>query len=145
MIKTRIANLNDIKVIVSLMSDLGYKVTGELIDSKLRQFEKSDTDIVYVAEDIDTGEILGAISLHLLPTFHAPGYIGRITSLIVSTENRGSGVGTLLMDQADKYFIANGCLRAEVTSGDERQEAHRFYEKHNFTIDERRFIKRYNI
>jgi hypothetical protein len=49
----------------------------------------------------------------------------------------------LLVDAADQLFISSGCIRAEVTSGDQRPEAHAFYQAQGYMPNERRFIKRY--
>ena len=77
--------------------------------------------------------------------FHVEGRLGRITLLVVDVVTRGKGVGTNLVIHADAYFRKHECVRAEVTSGDQRHEAHAFYKAMGYQLDERRFIKRYWI
>ncbi|WP_244436237.1 GNAT family N-acetyltransferase [Herbaspirillum frisingense] len=74
--------------------------------------------------------------------FHTAGFLGRITSLVVDTGCRGQGIGTALMGSANEWFMANGCVKVEVTSGDQRESAHQFYESLGFSGDGQRFSKR---
>ncbi len=67
----------------------------------------------------------------------------RITALIVDADMRSSGVGRSLVTVADSYFLKNNCIKAEVTSGDQRKVAHYFYEALGYLEDQRRFIKHY--
>lgn len=75
--------------------------------------------------------------------FHQEGRLGRITSLVIDQEYRGLGVGALLVSEADHFFKRSGCVRAVVTSGDHRPQAHMFYQQQGYQQDERRFLKRF--
>jgi GNAT superfamily N-acetyltransferase len=77
-----------------------------------------------------------------LPLFHTPGYLARITALVVAATARGIGVGRALLAATEAYAWSTGCVRIEVTSGDHRPDAHAFYERLGYHVDERRFIKR---
>ncbi|HEY8099484.1 MAG TPA: GNAT family N-acetyltransferase [Burkholderiaceae bacterium] len=136
------ASLDDVDDIASLLTELGYAVTADLIRDKLKAFEASEADAVLLARQ--GAYVVGVVSLHMLELFHATGKLGRITSLVVSSAMRNQGVGSALIDAADRYFIAKGCIRAEVTSGEHRKEAHAFYIQSGYQEDERRFVKRYN-
>lgn len=135
------AKLEHAEAISHLMDELGYNATATLIENNLQFIAKSEFDQVFVA--ISDGKVIGAISCHLTTLFHVSGMCGRITSLVVSSDIQNGGVGKALVARADKYFIENGCVKAEVTSGDHRVDAHRFYEKQGYLEDERRFIKLY--
>ena len=139
--EVREALLSDATSIVSLMKQLGYKVTIELIQQKLTAFNKTPIDIVYVATDKNM--IIGIISCHLTSLFHQEGSSGRITSLVIDENSRGLGVGRALVNTAEEFFMNSGCVKSEVTSGDHRSEAHKFYQSCGYKLDERRFIKIY--
>ena len=141
MTHVRSANADDAHAIAALMLQLGYEISCELVSRKVSRFSCSSDDAVFVAE-LD-GLIVGVMSLHTLEMFHCDGRLGRITSLVIDGKHRGSGVGKLLVCAADEYFVRNGCVGAEVTSGDHRGQAHGFYESQGYAFDERRFIKRY--
>lgn len=155
----RPAQAADAPGITRLLHTLGYPATGELVHDKLLALMGGphDTVLVALADDPHDGShdgshngshdthhdrpLLGLISLHALELFHAPGRLGRITALVVADDARGQGVGAGLVDAADRWFRAAGCVRAEVTSGDHRPQAHAFYEAMGYLPDERRFMK----
>lgn len=141
MTNIRSAKISDATMIAALLKQLGYVATATLVENKIALLASSPNDLVLVAEKY--GIVAGIISLHTTELFHEDGRIGRITSLVIDSGQRGSGIGQLLVDAADQYFISSGCVRAEVTSGDHRLDAHAFYQAQGYLPDERRFMKRY--
>lgn len=135
----RLANVEDAEAIAALVKQLGYQTTQTALAGKLRLFQQSENDAAFVA--IEDHAVIGCISVHILELFHTSGRLGRITSLVVHSNRRAAGVGTALVAAAEKFFKTTGCIKAEVTSGDHRATAHRFYRKQGFVEDERRFIK----
>lgn len=137
----RPAELIDAERISALMGELGYQASSQLIERKLLVLGKSANDLVLVVDDNET--VIGVVSLHVQEMFHQEGRLGRITSLVIDEQYRGIGVGTLLVSEADRFFKRSGCVRAEVTSGDHRPQAHMFYQQQGYQQDERRFLKRF--
>ena len=125
--------------IAVLFGQLGYEATAAQLRDRLAALEPSTADLVLVATHDDV--ITGCISLHILPLFHAAGGLGRITSLVVDGHWRGRRIGAALMDAAGAWFAAQGCLKMEVTSGNQRLDAHRFYAAHGMARDSQRFSK----
>lgn len=138
----RPAKVSDAVKIAELMEQLGYIASPALLANKIAVLGGSPCDLVLVAEHNET--LVGVISLHITELFHAYGSIGRITTLVVASNRHGEGIGKLLIDAADKFFISAGCVRAEVTSGNHRAKAHAFYENNGYIPDERRFMKSYD-
>ena len=138
---TRVALSEDAPAVARLLAQLGYTASDALIAGKLRLFAASECDEAFVA--IASGRVVGCIGLHAHELFHAAGRLGRITALVVDKASRGSGAGRALIEAADSWFRSRGCIRAEVTSGDERADAHRFYVANGYQADERRFVKRF--
>lgn len=138
----RQAAATDADDIAACLSALGYGTSASLVADRLASFVGSSTDAVFVASSEGGTRLLGVISAHLLPLFHTPGLLGRITSLAVRPEARGTGVGKALVTAAEEWAWASGAVRMEVTSGDHRPEAHAFYQAIGYALDERRFIKR---
>lgn len=64
-----------------------------------------------------------------------------ITSLVVDERWRGRRIGSALVDAAAGWFAANGCIKMEVTSGNRRLDAHRFYEAHGMARDSQHFSR----
>ncbi|WP_254608530.1 GNAT family N-acetyltransferase [Burkholderia lata] len=138
--ETREALRSDCTAIASLMHQLGYDATPALIHEKLQSLADQPHDRVCVAT-LD-GEVVGSISLHILPLFHAAGNLGRITSVVVDERHRGCGIGAALMAAAERWFEAGRCVKLEVTSGDRRPDAHRFYAHHGFARDGQRLSRK---
>ncbi|KAJ3473514.1 hypothetical protein NLI96_g12964 [Meripilus lineatus] len=131
---------SDHTTIASLLKQLGYQTTPALVLEKIEALLPSPMDKIIVASARE--EVIGSISLHALPLFHAPGNLGRITSMVVNERFQGNGVGSALIDAAEHWFRQVGCVELEVTSGDHRPSAHRFYERHGFVSDGHRLSKR---
>ncbi|MEX3629108.1 MAG: GNAT family N-acetyltransferase [Burkholderia sp.] len=129
----------DAPAISALLHQLGYEAGPALVHGKLVALAGSAADAVLVAA-ID-GEVAGCISLHALPLFHAEGRLGRITSLVVDQGRRSRGIGAALMAAAAAWFETAGCVKTEVTSGDHRADAHRFYACHGYARDGQRLSR----
>jgi GNAT superfamily N-acetyltransferase len=62
-----------------------------------------------------------------------------LQDLIVTSSHRGAGVGAKLIDAASDWARDRGCTHLELSSGDGRKDAHRFYraqgmsQSYNFT------------
>jgi GNAT superfamily N-acetyltransferase len=139
----RPATASDAEAISGLLDELGYSVRPALVLQKIQLLSASDHDAVYVAEISYT--VVGVIGLHTTDLLHCSGRLGRITALVVSEKQRGAGVGKALVETADRYLKQQGCIRAEVTSGDHRLGAHAFYHSNGYAPGERHFVKRYDL
>ena len=138
----RPARFEDASTISILMDQLGYGASRELIEKKLRAFDQSSIDAVYVA-DIN-GVVVGEISCHITSMFHQEGNSGRITSLVIDQTQRGLSIGKQLVAQAEAFFKSCDCVKSEVTSSEHRTVAHAFYESCGYERVERRYIKSYD-
>ena len=62
-----------------------------------------------------------------------------LQDLIVTSSHRGCGVGAKLLEAASEWARERGCTHLELSSGDGRKDAHRFYraqgmsQSYNFT------------
>jgi len=129
----------DASAVAELMATLGYPSLIEQTRRRITAYLDSADTAAFVAEV--EGKIAGVISFHCVPMFHAEGFLGRITSMVVATDCRQKGIGRLLVDAAEKFGRERGCTRFEVTSGDHRADAHAFYERLGYRVDCRRFLK----
>jgi GNAT superfamily N-acetyltransferase len=139
-IEIRVATVQDAGQISLLIHELGYVFSPQQLRQKLIDLQGSKTDRVLVA--VSGEELLGCISLHVIPLFHAEGNLGRITALVVSEHRRDQGIGHALIMQSHQWFEAAFCVRFEVTSGDQRERAHRFYERHGYARQGQRLLRK---
>ncbi|BFI96776.1 MAG: hypothetical protein RSP_22860 [Rhodanobacter sp.] len=126
-VEIRSAHAGDAEQVAALIRQLGYAMEPDTLRVKLTQLATSGADQVFVAES--EGRLLGCLGLHAVPLLHAEGTLGRLTTLVVDEAHRGRGIGHALVMAAHAWFKAAGCTRFEVTSGDHRERAHRFYER----------------
>ena len=123
-IAVRAAVAGDATAVASLLGELGYPQDHCSVEHRLATLT-GRADAVLVA--ICARTVVGVIGMHLVPTLHAPGCLGKITALAVSETARARGVGTALVRAAEAWAEAQGARRFEVVSGNHRPEAHRFY------------------
>jgi len=140
-VTVRPASLADAMEVANCLAELGYGTAVEVVTEKLIAVAASDAGAVFVATGAASERMLGVASVHLLPLFHAPGSLARLTALAVRRSAQRRGVGRALLAAAEAFAWAAGCKRMEVTSGDHRPAAHAFYRAVGYIEDERRFIK----
>ena len=140
-VPVRRAEPADAAEIARCLDALGYGTPASLVRERLARFARSDGDAVFVAGGEPGARLLGVASVHVLPLFHAAGYLARLTALAVVEEARGAGVGRALVAAVEAWAWALGARRVEVTSGDHRPAAHAFYQAIGYASDERRFVK----
>src|SRR5205809_7862575 len=139
----RRAETGDAAAIAVCLAALGYATAPALVAEKLSALMGSSSDTVLVAEDPTTG-IVGVVSVHLVPLFHAAGNLARLTALAVVPGHQRKGVGRALVAAAEAFAWQRDCRRVEVTSGDHREDADTFYRALGHAQDERRFIKHWS-
>ncbi|TDU88022.1 ribosomal protein S18 acetylase RimI-like enzyme [Kribbella voronezhensis] len=127
----RPVQLADAGAVNELLAVLGYP-QGEPQDTARRINAWSDdpSGVVYVAEE--AGVVAGVIAVQLCPFFEREGSWGRITALVVSERARRRGVASQLMAAGESFARERGCVRMEVTSRQERSDAHEFYRRYGY-------------
>jgi GNAT superfamily N-acetyltransferase len=85
-----------------------------------------------------------ARAFSVLPLAHSEESWCRLSALVVSEQDRRSGVGSALIAAVEDEARRLGCRRVEVTSGEgpERVAAHRFYQALGYEQVSRRFLKK---
>ena len=138
-VNIRRISLSDVSAAAALMSELGYPTSDAALAERLAAIAANSDDAVLVAEE--GSKIVGLISVHSFEMIHRPGRLGRVTALIVAASARGRGVGTGLLGAAEKHLRSHGCVKLEVTSGDQRSSAHDFYAAQGYKEERVRFTK----
>jgi GNAT superfamily N-acetyltransferase len=84
---------------------------------------------IYVAE---SDSVLGWIHVCVLE-FLESGMFAEIAGMVVTQSQRGKGIGTQLVAQAEQWARAKGTVRLRVRSNVVRHETHEFYLKCGFS------------
>ena len=137
MVEVREACPEDAPSIEILLAQLGYDLSLETIRNHLVASKKSATDIVLVA--LEETRVIGVIDVHWISMLHQPKPVARITTLVISREDRGGGAGRLLVDRAAALARSAGCDLIELTTAVDRKDAQGFYEAMGFIPSSRRF------
>ena len=120
----------DAAVITVLLAELGYSDAVDAVAKRVARATPDGPDTVLVASL--GGVVAGVASIHLIPLFHRDGFLARITSFVVAEDLRQRGVGTALLGACERWAWKQRAERLELTSGDERENAHRFYERQGY-------------
>lgn len=136
----REAVASDAGAVAKLLDALGYPCTREEAAARIEAVALDDTQDLVVADM--HGDIQGLLSLDFM--FYLPlGRLScRITTLVVDDARRKSGVGRLLLREAETRARRRGCARVEVTSAEHRDGAHAFYRACGYVDASLRFVKR---
>lgn len=79
------------------------------------------------------GEVVGMCQIMILRHFqNTAGRCAELESVYVRGDVRGRGVGARLIEHAEGLARERGCYRVQLTSRNERLDAHRFYESHGY-------------
>jgi GNAT superfamily N-acetyltransferase len=79
------------------------------------------------------GAVAGVCQVLLLQHLqHAGGKVGEVESVHVDDAHRRHGVGAALLSAAIEWAAASGCYRVQLTSHEDRGDAHRFYAAQGF-------------
>ncbi|GAA0469543.1 GNAT family N-acetyltransferase [Streptomyces olivaceiscleroticus] len=135
--KIRRATEADIPAIVALLADDPLGATRESPDdltpyrTAYKRLADDPNQHLVVAEH--DGRVVGTLQLTLIPGLSRRGATRSIVEGVrIHSEERGSGLGTRLMDWAVEESRALGVQLVQLTSDATRVDAHRFYERIGF-------------
>ncbi|MBB0232491.1 GNAT family N-acetyltransferase [Streptomyces calidiresistens] len=101
-----------------------------------RAFERIAADpaqFLLVAERTADGTVVGTLQLTVIPGLSRCGSDRALIEAVrVHASERGTGLGTRLMEWAIAEARRRGCAMVQLTSDAGREDAHRFYERMGF-------------
>jgi GNAT superfamily N-acetyltransferase len=143
-IQIRRGGREDVESIVRMLADDQVGSARESavdLDPYLKAFEDIDADpnqLLMVA--VDGGAAVGTLQLTIIPGLARRGALrGQVEAVRVRSDQRGTGLGTRLMDWAIEESRRRGCALVQLTSDSSRVDAHRFYEGLGFVASHQGF------
>ncbi|WP_430378314.1 N-acetyltransferase family protein [Streptomyces sp. B1-3] len=134
----RPATADDVPAIVAMLADdpLGAEreSPGDLTPylAALERLTSDPNQHLVVATR--EGRVVGTLQLTVVPGLSRRGATRSIIEGVrVHADERGSGVGTLLIEWAIEESRRHDCRLVQLTSDNTRTDAHRFYERLGFT------------
>ncbi|WP_333773686.1 GNAT family N-acetyltransferase [Streptomyces sp. IBSBF 3136] len=137
-LEIRRAAAADVPAIVGMLADDPLGAQRESLDDMtpyLAALERLDADpnqhlVVAVRE----GRVVGTLQLTVIPGLSRKGATRSIIEGVrIHADERGSGLGTQLIEWAVEESRHQGCQLVQLTSDNSRTDAHRFYERLGFT------------
>ncbi|MFD8223764.1 GNAT family N-acetyltransferase [Streptomyces massasporeus] len=137
-LEIRAAVADDVPAIVAMLADDPLGAQRESPDDLapyLSALERLSADpnqrlVVAVRED----RVVGTLQLTIVPGLSRRGATRSIVEGVrIHADERGSGLGTELIEWAIEESRLQGCQLVQLTSDKTRADAHRFYERLGFT------------
>jgi len=132
-----LATLSDIPQLLPLLESL-FSQEQEFVPDNTLQLQgleqiirNRDVGDILVATENNT--VVGMVSLLYTISTALGGKVALLEDMIVSPGSRGMGVGTSLLQQAQKHAQLVGCKRITLLTDQVNTAAHRFYERHGFS------------
>ncbi|MEW2808394.1 GNAT family N-acetyltransferase [Streptomyces massasporeus] len=137
-LEIRAAIADDVPAIVAMLADDPLGAQRESPDdlapylSALERLSADPNQHLVVA--VREGRVVGTLQLTIVPGLSRRGATRSIVEGVrIHTDERGSGLGTELIEWAIEESRGQGCQLVQLTSDKTRADAHRFYERLGFT------------
>ncbi|WP_432071382.1 N-acetyltransferase family protein [Streptomyces wuyuanensis] len=136
-LQIRPASPSDVSAIVAMLADDPLGAQRESLDDPtpyLAAFARlaEDPNQHLVVADRD-GRTVGTLQLTIIPGLSRRGATRSIIEAVrIHADERGSGLGTQLIEWAVDESRRQGCRLVQLTSDASRTDAHRFYERLGF-------------
>ncbi len=124
-VTVRPATPDDAERLASLLTDEGYPAGGSDLAARIERYGSLGSEVL-VADA--AGDVVGFVTILVLPRFELDDLFARVTSLVVDAGVRERGIGRLLMQAAEEQAKAAGAAWLEVTAGHHRPDARRLFE-----------------
>ncbi|MFG3161709.1 GNAT family N-acetyltransferase [Streptomyces sp. NPDC048232] len=128
----------DIPAVVAMLADdpLGaQRESPDDLDPYLAALERLDADPnQHMVVAVRDSRVVGTLQLTIVPGLSRRGATRSIIEGVrVHADERGSGLGTQLIEWAIDESRRQGCQLVQLTSDKTRTDAHRFYERLGFS------------
>ncbi|GGV73180.1 GNAT family N-acetyltransferase [Streptomyces massasporeus] len=137
-LEIRAAVADDVPAIVGMLADDPLGAQRESPDdlapylSALERLSADPNQRLVVA--VREGRVVGTLQLTIVPGLSRRGATRSIVEGVrIHADERGSGLGTELIEWAIEESRGQGCQLVQLTSDKTRADAHRFYERLGFT------------
>lgn len=134
----RPATADDVPAIVTMLADDPLGAHRESPDdlapylTALRRLASDPNQHLVVA--VRESRVVGTLQLTIVPGLSRRGATRSIIEAVrIHADERGSGLGTQLIEWAIEESRRQGCQLVQLTSDSSRTDAHRFYERLGFT------------
>ncbi|MDO7905000.1 GNAT family N-acetyltransferase [Paenibacillus sp. JX-17] len=124
--------LQDCEAITSLLREVSYPTTFNVMKERMQGIEAENHSIMLVAELEE--KVVGFISLQRVQSKAYPDPAAQITMLVVSRDHRYEGIGKRLVERGEQWGREQEGVQLFITGANRERhaEAHAFYERIGF-------------
>lgn len=137
-ITIRRATAADAEAVAGLIRELGHPASARDIPDRLAQVDATPGQVLVAVKD---GEVLGMLSVQRMTLIHRAGPIAFLSTLAVRPDARRLGVGRALVAEVEQLARTWSCGTIELTSRNDRHDAHRFWQALGFEPRSRKFVR----
>jgi GNAT superfamily N-acetyltransferase len=113
----------------------------DLTAEALVEFVRSHRDAGYrLVALIEADQVVGVAGYRVLESL-GHGRLLFLDDMVTDASARSRGHGKALLDWIEQEAAALGCSTVELDSGVQREGAHRFYERHGYTLASHHYAK----
>jgi len=94
--------------------------------------ENEDVGDIFVVRD--NNNIIAMVNILYTVSTALGTRVGILEDMVVSSEGRGLGIGSKLLEKALEFARERGCHRITLLTDHDNEIAHRFYQKHGFSL-----------
>ncbi|MGW2713575.1 GNAT family N-acetyltransferase [Streptomyces argyrophyllae] len=143
-LEIRAATADDLPAIVAMLADdpLGVQreSPGDLTPYRNALERLAADPHQHVVVAVREGRVIGTLQLTIIPGLsHKGATRALIEAVRIHADERGSGLGSRLIEWAIDTSRQLGCQMVQLTSDKTRTDAHRFYERLGFTASHEGF------
>ncbi|MBN2499350.1 MAG: GNAT family N-acetyltransferase [Anaerolineales bacterium] len=120
------ASINDSPSLASLSAQLGYPISPAEIGMAVERALADPGQTVFVART-EADVVAGWVHAFMRPMLMVERHI-EVGALVVDENQRGQGIGRMLMAAVEAWAKEQGCTTVFLRSGEQRVDAHRFYD-----------------
>ena len=131
----------DVKACHEVMVLLGKRRASLSQEQYFQEIQKQQKE-GYVMAYLEDAQGKQAVAGYRYANLIAYGKMLYLDDLVVREEVRSKGYGGMLIDWLEEQAIKNDCDVFNLTSGTERDKAHKFYFQKGFHIDDFHFCKK---
>jgi len=144
----RPAKVDDAGALARLSNQFGYAASSRQVHRRLKQILADPTHAVFVAEILcmqsGAPALAGWVHVYVERTLESDPTV-EFGGMIVEENQRGCGVGTLLVKRAERWANKTRCLTMTVRSNVLRIGAHTFYRRLGYRLVKNQKVFRKNL
>src|SRR5262245_34358399 len=133
------ATIADSEQIAGLVTGWGYPTSPAQMHKRLESILSNDDYATAVA--CDSEQVVGFIGTRIGPFYEGDGQYGQIMALAVSADCQRQGIGRMLLHAAESEVMGHEVSMLVVACGNQRSDAHAFYERNGYAWTGRRYAK----